>query len=148
MIRRRAPRKKNLGFTLVELMVVIVIIGLAASAVVLMLPEAGTSLSHEAERFAARARAARDRAITEHRPTLIGIDGAGYRVAIRRGDSWETLGEHDWEEGTTNTATGETDNQARFDSTGLATPLRVTLTRERRQAAVTIGANGDIRVQR
>ena len=144
----RRLQSNSLGFTLVELMVVIVIIGLAASAVVLMLPETGTSLTREAERFAARAAAARDRAITEHRPTLIGIDSQIYRIAARRGDSWETLAEHEWEEGTTNSAVGETDNLVRFDSTGLATPLRLTLTRERRQVAVEIAANGAISVQR
>src|SRR3954464_6125538 len=40
------------GFTLVELMVVLVIIGLASAAVILTLPERGGSLFAEAERFA------------------------------------------------------------------------------------------------
>jgi general secretion pathway protein H len=145
---RFRTRRRTAGFTLVELMVVLVIIGLAASAVVLMLPDTGTSLGREADRFAARARFARDRAITDNRATMVALDGTGYRVAARLDDSWETLGEHAWEEGTIVAAVGETANLTRFDSTGLAAPLRVTLTRDGREVAIDIAANGDIRVQR
>ena len=66
--------KKESGFTLVELLVVLVIIGLAAAAVVLAIPDPEGSLQTEAERFAARAKAARDLAIVESRPALLRID--------------------------------------------------------------------------
>ena len=59
-MRAGNPNRRRNGFTLVELMVVLFIIGLAATAVVLAVPEQGGSLQAEAERFAARAKAARD----------------------------------------------------------------------------------------
>src|SRR5688572_22965984 len=82
--RPRRPRGER-GFTLVELIVVIVIIGLAAAAVVLAVPEQGGSLQAEAERFAARAKAARDSAIVESRPVLLTVGPGGYDVARRTG---------------------------------------------------------------
>ena len=77
LVRRSAQQ----GFTLVELMVVIVIIGLAASVVVLAMPDPGGGVAAEAERFAARAKAARDMAIVEARPAMLGVDAAGYQVS-------------------------------------------------------------------
>src|SRR5207253_9615387 len=77
-----AVRARN-GFTLIELMVVLVIIGLAAAAVMLALPEAGGSLAGEADRFAARARAARDTAILDSRAVALQVGSGGYEVARR-----------------------------------------------------------------
>src|SRR6185503_10002070 len=77
--------RRRKGFTLVELMVVIVIVGLAAAAVVLALPERGGSLHAEAERFAARAKAARDDAILDSRAASVAIGPCGYDVVVRRG---------------------------------------------------------------
>src|SRR3954453_11465568 len=83
------------GFTLVELMVVLVIIGLASAAVILTLPERGGSLFAEAERFAARTKAARDNAILDARAASVAIGPDGYEVTRR------SEGAHyDWVAGT------------------------------------------------
>ncbi len=55
-------RRSQQGFTLVELLVTITIIGLVAGAAVLAIPDPRGSLAAEAERFAAHAKAARDQA--------------------------------------------------------------------------------------
>jgi len=52
-----------MGFTLVELMVVIAIIGVAAGAVMLSMPDPRPTLAVEAERFAARLTLAREEAV-------------------------------------------------------------------------------------
>jgi general secretion pathway protein H len=141
-------RNRRNGFTLVELMVVLVIIGLAATAVVLAVPERGGSLLAEAERFAARAKAARDAAIVEARPIALTIDAGGYAFARRRGGEWRPGPRHDWGEGTVAETSGAPATGTHFDSTGLAEPLTLTLRRGDREAAVRIGADGNVRVQR
>jgi general secretion pathway protein H len=140
--------KMESGFTLVELLVVLVIIGLAAAAVVLAIPDPEGSLQTEAERFAARAKAARDLAIVESRPALLRIEAEGYTVARRSDGAWLEAERYDWAEGTEVEANGADGAQSRFDSTGLAVPLHVTLRRRERQVAIAIGGDGSVRVQR
>ena len=146
---RTAPSgKRRNGFTLVELMVVLVILGLAATAVVLAMPEQGGSLQAEAERFAARAKAARDSAIVEARPVALTIDAGGYAFARRSGGEWHAGQRHAWAEGTEAQAAGESASGTRFDSTGLAEPLMLTLRRGERVVAVRIGGDGNVHVRR
>jgi general secretion pathway protein H len=144
-MRRRGSEE---GFTLVELMVVLVIISLAATAVVLAMPETGGSLEAEAERFAARAKAARDSAIVEARPVALTIDGGGYAVARRASGAWHPISRHEWVEGTQAELRGTIEGGTRFDSTGLAEPLHLTLNRRGREVAVDIGPDGEVHVQR
>ena len=139
------PRRRN-GFTLVELMVVLVILGLAATAVVLAVPEQGGSLIAEAERFAARAKAARDAAIVEARPAALTVDAGGYAFARRSGGEWRPGLRHEWAQGTA--AEAAPASGTRFDSTGLAEPMTLVLRRGEREAAVRIGVDGSVHVQR
>ena len=120
-----------------------VIIALAATAVVLAIPEAGGGVAAEAERFAARAKAARDAAIVEARPALLSVDAAGYGVARRRRGVWQPQAHYEWDAGTQ--ASG---GSVRFDTTGLAEPTLVTLQRGGRQASVEIRGDGTIHVRR
>jgi general secretion pathway protein H len=136
------------GFTLIELMVVLVIIGLAGAAVILAIPEAGGSLAGEAERFAARAAAARDTAILESRPVSLQIGRNGYALARRVGGVWRTDVRHAWAERTVPDIAGRSDGSIDFDSTGFAEPARVTLRRGAERATVDIAGNGGVRVVR
>ncbi len=148
---RRAPvrtMRRSTGFTLVELMVVIVIIGLASAAVVLAMPDSGGSVQAEAERFAARAKAARDSAIVESRPVLLQVDSSGYSISRRGRGDWTVTGRHEWADGTDMDLSGSADGSIRFDSTGLADPALLTLRRNGGQVAVQVGQDGEIHVRR
>ncbi|HYJ52425.1 MAG TPA: GspH/FimT family pseudopilin [Allosphingosinicella sp.] len=136
-------RAQDSGFTLVELMVVIVIIGLAAAAVVLTIPDRGAGLNREAERFAARAKAAHDIAIVESRAATVAIGPGGYDV-VRRGGS----AHYDWDEATEVDLSGGRDGGLRFDPTGLADPARVVLRQGERHVTIDVGGDGRVQVQR
>ena len=141
----RSPSRRRDGFSFVELMVVIAIIGLAATAVILAVPDPGGSIQSEAERFAARAKAARDSAIVEARPVALTLDSEGYAVSRRTRGEWRTTARYEWSDGTAaEAATART----RFDSTGSAEPLSLTLRRGERAVAVDVAADGSVHVRR
>ena len=126
------------GFTLVELMVVIVIIGLAAAVVVLSIPERGGSLVAEAERFAARVKSARDGAILDARAASVVVGPAGYDVGAVH---------YDWVEGTQSALSGGREGRIRFTATGLADPAQLVLRRGERGVAVDIGEDGNVQIR-
>ena len=144
-MQRRSQSQRRDGFSFVELLVVIAIIGLAATAVILAVPDPGGSVQSEAERFAARAKAARDSAIVEARPIALTLDPEGYAVSRRTGGEWRTTARYDWSDGT---AVEAVPARTRFDSTGLAEPLSLTLRRGERAIAVDVAADGNIHVRR
>jgi general secretion pathway protein H len=139
------------GFTLVELLIVLTILGLASAAVVIAMPDSRGSLTEEAERFAARAAAARDRAIIDASAVSLRVTSAGYGFDRRVDSEWRALGEKPfgdeaWKAGTRAlTSDGET-ARILFDPTGLVEPMTITLMRDGEQAVVEIGADGEIDV--
>jgi len=64
------------GFTLVEIMVVLTIVGLTAAVAALALPDGGAAARQEAERLGARLLAARDHALFTQSETAAVIDAA------------------------------------------------------------------------
>ena len=84
---RRAPN----GFTLVELMVVLAIMALAATAVVLTIPGEERTVRSEADRLAARLAAARDVAVIEGRSVAVNFAPSGYGFERRIAGEWQPL---------------------------------------------------------
>ena len=89
--RLTASRASRAGFTLVELMVVLVIMGLLAGAVILTLPDGRMSLAQESERFAAHLLRAREEALLVNRQVRVSVSPADYRFDIRDGRDWRAL---------------------------------------------------------
>lgn len=142
------PRRA--GFTLTEVMVALVIVGLAATAVVMAIPDGRLTLAQEGERFAARLRRAQEEAVLTNRPVEVAFDRAGYRFRARQGAAWAPLQDGPfkpiaWEPATQLSVSGDTARVA-FDPTGLATPIAVTLTRQSATAVITVDPAGNVRV--
>ena len=143
-------RSAEHGFTLVELLVVLTIIALLSATVLLSVPDPRGTLASEAERFAARAKAAQDRAIMDNRPIALRISPGGYAFSTRESGTWREMNDKPfapqrWGEGVRVSVTAD-NGRTVFDTTGFADPLHVALARGREQVAVDIANGGAIRV--
>jgi general secretion pathway protein H len=122
-----------------------------SAAVLAAMPDPGGALTVEAERFAARVRAAQDRAVMDNRPIAIRVDQAGYAFDWREGGEWRPIGQRPfnargWQKGTSAQIEA---GAARilFDSTGFSEAQRITLERGRDRVVVEISGGGYVHVQ-
>ena len=151
-ISRRRGRRS--GFTLVELLMVVAIVGLAAGAVVLAMPDPRPPVGDEAERFAARLVRAREEALLTNRAVAVEATAAGYEFSSFDGVQWSPLtdgpfGGEARAEDTVARAGDRLENQRLqvvFDPTGAAEPGVLILSREGRDVTVIVDAAGEVRV--
>ena len=145
-------RSAELGFTLIELMVVLTIIGFISAAVVLAMPDPRGRVVEDADRFAARVAAARDEAIVTARPMGVWVSASGYGFQRRDGGQWVPLEEKpfvtaNWKPGTRALVGKDGRQQIGFDGTGLPTDaMTVTLAREAERVPVTVDMAGKVLV--
>jgi general secretion pathway protein H len=150
-VRAGAAARSERGFTLVELMVVIAIIGLAAGVAVLSFPDARGSLRGDAERFAARVRVAQSAAVIESHDVALTVRADGYSFAQYRRGRWLPMAEKSFAPqrwvGGAQAVVGEA-GSARivFDTTGLAPPLDVLLVRDAERVRVRLEGDGSVHV--
>jgi general secretion pathway protein H len=127
---------------------VVAILGLAAGAVVLSVPDPRPSVAADAERFAARLVRAREEAILSNRPVAVATSAEGYGFSVFDGAGWSALEEgpfkaETWTEGTTVSPSGEPVRLV-FDPTGVAEPASLTLSRDGRARSVTVDGAGEV----
>ncbi len=84
----KSRNRRDQGFTLVELMVVIFIIGLMASIVVLSLPSSKSNLNEELDIIAARFELASQEALLSGAVVGIEMNISGYRFLRRTRGTW------------------------------------------------------------
>jgi general secretion pathway protein H len=119
--------------------------------VVLAMPGTQSALRSDAEAFAGRAKAIRDKAMIDARATSIRVTALGYAFDERARGGWKpTNGDVTqgllWREGTQAAIPPGETVRIVFDSTGVAEPARLTLQRGGQQISVTIAYDGKIDV--
>lgn len=149
--RPRAPARLR-GFTLVELMVVLVIVGLMGLAVVLTAPGDAGTLAREADTLAARLVRAQEEAILTTRAVQVVVDARGYAFARQGFGQWQPLdvgpfGPVAWAEGTAVVFDGDREQVSfRFEPTGGGRGEQVRLMRNDQQLRVSVDAAGEVKV--
>lgn len=137
------------GFSLVEMMVVLLVMGLLATVAVLTIPGGERKLRNQAERFAARTLAARDEAIVGARPVSLVVSERGYYFERRSDGQWQQLPGKGfeltaWDDGVS-VSTGR--QRVVFDSLGLASSdATVRLTRDGSALVVHLRRDGKVRL--
>ncbi len=141
------------GFSLVELMVVLMLIGIAATAVVLTIRPGGNDARAQATRLAVRTAALRDRAVIEGRAFGLWVTASGYGFERRVSGNWQPIDEgrlsrQDWQPGSAVTVDGTSHGRLSFDRIGLPDrAMRIELAAGGDRASVIIDAAGDVAVQ-
>lgn len=140
--------RRDAGFTLVELMVVLVIMGLLASAVILTLPDGRLSLADESGRLAARLKRAGEEAILTNRQVRVSLSPSDYSFDVREGRDWRPLDRAPfaatpWVEGT-QVEIGEPAGPIVFDPTGQSTGADIVLVRRQARFQVRVDLAGNV----
>jgi len=146
------PRHLRNGFTLVEMLVVIFLLGLASAAVVLMLPGGESGVRNDAERFAARIAAARDEAVMQARPVAVWTRASGYGFELRQDGQWRAHPDaafkaYSFDNGTR--IAGAAQGRIIYDATGLpSAPAEIELVNEEGRSRILVSASGEVAVAR
>ncbi len=146
-VRRRG---RGAGFTLVEILVVLAILGLLAGVVALTLPDDRAALDRQADRFASHLLRAREEAIIGARSVRVSADADGYAFARLQSGQWTAIdgnafAPRRWPDGIAPAIDPRAPRTSfAFDPTGAAEPQRLLLARGPDRVAVVLDAGGKV----
>lgn len=144
---RSCLRSAQQGFTLVELLVVLAIVGLATSAVILAMPPRTSALMAERDALALRLAALRDEAVVSGRPIGLELRGSGYRFSVLRDGEWVQIVDRPFRSHMLREGVAAKPATLRFDSSGVpAGPPLLELRQGGQRASLRIEANGRVRI--
>lgn len=136
------------GFSLVEMLVVLAVIGFISSIVLLNGGSTEPGLDREADRFAAKLAEARDLALIRNRPVLVEVTPDGYALRQRTADGWAVAGRTDavdWESGSTIQVEGaRLPAHILFDPMGMSEAGRISLYRGEDAETIVLDGTGAV----
>ena len=144
--------RRAAGFTLVELLVVVAVIGLASTAVVLTLPDGEATLQRQADAFGLHLRRAREEAIIGGRTVQVGAEAGGYRFSRRDFGHWQALdaapfAPRSWADGVQALLPEHQPRLGfRFDPTGAAEAQQLLLARGDARVRISVDSSGQVRI--
>ena len=147
-----ATGAREQGVTLIEMMVVLLLVGLASSMVLLNLPSGGARLADEAEHLAARIQHAQQEAVLTNRPVEIILAANDSSFRVQRRGRWVPLvagpfKPRPWGEGLSVALTGGAGRRAvRFDSSGSTDPATIRMTASGRSIDLIINRQGRVQM--
>lgn len=149
-ISATGPRRRETGFTLVEVMVVVTLIGLVAGLAMLSVPDPRPSVTLEAERFGARLQRAQEEAILTNRAVEVALTPSGYAFRVRDAGGWRPLtdapfGEVVWEPDTA-VRREQRAGAVAFDPAGGSSAGAFSLSRDGRSVRVEVDPAGNVRI--
>ena len=135
------------GFTLLELLVACLIVGILAATVSFAIPDRGAHLGHEADRLARLLAIAKEEALLRAAPIRLDSDLDGYRFLVWRERRWQPIDEDPllrarrWEAPTQlRVVRADGGEQVEFGREPLDAPIRIWL--QRAQGSVVIDGDG------
>lgn len=145
--------KGEAGFSIAEILIVLALIGLAARAAVLVIPNDGRALRQEVETFGARMKAAQDIAIFRNVQVFSVVDSFGYRFEEPSEDgvkqmALDVLAPATWSEETQ--VLLESGGRARIALGGLGSlsPMSMRFTRGAAHLKLSLDFDGTIEISR
>ena len=145
--RRRASCVAQSGFTLLELLVACLIVGILAASISFAIPERGAHLTFEADRLARLLSIAKEEALLRAAPIRLESEPEGYRFLVWKERRWQPIDEDPmlrarrWEAPTELWAVrADGARSVEFGREPLDPPIRIWL--QRSQATAIIEGNG------
>lgn len=144
---------KEAGFTLVEILSVLVVIGLMSSVVILSMPHPKSDLDKQAEQLSIQLNALAQDGLISGSVTAAGFSEDGYTLYAFENSEWAERASAQWQESYRMTLTRgsaridlpkKSDPIILFQPTGLSTPFEFTLEDRETKYALTTSGGGRI----